>query len=219
MGIIELKRQEKMVIAELGGRHRVLSWAVCGGGMTTASQVVWAYFRNTDLPIGADPIALLRDRLQHAGLPEAVGMMTSRNLDHVHSAAVDVDGVQAAAVATVGLSNALRVGDPPGQGQVGTINLLVRLSTPLSQAAMVEAISIASEARTAAIIAAGWPSRRSGHTATGTGTDCIAIAAPVEGLAQPWCGKHTAEGSAIGQVTLAVINAGVRTWIAQRTER
>ena len=102
---------------------------------------------------------------------------------------------------------------------MGTINLLVRLSTPLSPAAMVEAISIAAEARTAAVTAAGWPSRRSGNIATGTGTDCIAIAAPVEGSAQPWCGKHTAEGSAIGQATLAVIDTGVQTWIAQRSER
>ena len=219
MGIISLQRQEKMVIASLGRPPQMLSWAVCGGGMAIASDVVWAYFRNTDLPIGADPVALLRQRLERAGLPGAVGMMTSRNLDHVHTAAVDVGGVQAEAVATVGLSNALRVGDPPGRGSVGTINLLVRLSTPLSPAAMVEAISIATEARTAAVAAGGWPSRRSGRIATGTGTDCIAIAAPLEGTAQPWCGKHTAEGSAIGQTTFEVIDAGVRAWIAQRAER
>lgn len=219
MGIIELQRRQKMVVAALDGPHRVLSWAVCGGGMTIASAVVWTYFRNTDLPIGADPVALLRARLVQAGLPGAVGMMTSRNLDHVHTASVEVDGVQAEAVATVGLSNALRVGDPPGRGVVGTINLLVRLSTPLSPAAMVEAISIATEARTAAVTAAGWPSRRTGHIATGTGTDCIVIAAPLGEPAQAWCGKHTAEGSAIGQSTLTVIDAGVRTWLTQRTEK
>ncbi|MFT5683873.1 MAG: adenosylcobinamide amidohydrolase [Myxococcota bacterium] len=216
---ISLERREKMVVARLGGPHRMLSSAVHGGGLTVAQDVVWTYFRNTDLPIGSDPIALLTTRLSDAGLSESVAMMTSRNLAHVHTAAATSEGIRAEAVATVGLSNALRVGDPPGFAPLGTINLLVCLSVPLTDAALVEAVAIAVEARTAAVSAASWPSRRSGKPATGTGTDAIIIAAPLSGEPLPWCGKHTAAGSAMGQVAFAVIDEGVRTWVAQRAEK
>ena len=161
-------------------------------------------------------MALLQGWLLEADLPDAVGMLTSRSLQYVHTAAVTVEGITAEAVATVGLSNALRVGDPPGAMSPGTINLLVRLSAALSLAGSLEALSIAAEARTAAVSAAGWPSRRTDGVATGTGTDCIALATPLRDTALPWCGKHTAAGSAIGQAVLAVIGEGVRCWISQR---
>ncbi|MDG1478033.1 MAG: adenosylcobinamide amidohydrolase [Myxococcota bacterium] len=216
---VSLERREKMVIARLGRPHRVLSSAIHGGGLTSAQDIVWTHFHNTELPIGADPLALLTARLSDAGLTDAVAMMTSRDLAHVHTAAATSEGVCVEAVATVGLSNALRVGDPPGFAPLGTINLLVRISVPLTEAALVEAICIVTEARTAAVASASWPSRRTGAPATGTGTDCIVVAAPLAGTAQPWCGKHTAAGSALGQATLSVIGDGVRTWVAQRAER
>lgn len=58
----------------------------------------------------------------------------------------------------------------------GTINLLVHINNPLSVAAHIEAMSIAAEARTAAIIELGLTV--GGRAATGTGTDCIAVSAP-----------------------------------------
>ncbi len=216
---ISLERREKMVIAHLGRPHRVLSSAIHGGGLTKAQDVVWTHFHNTELPIGADPLTLLAARLSEAGLTDAVAMMTSRDLAHVHTAAATSEGIRAEAVATVGLSNALRVGDPPGFAPLGTINLLVRISVPLTEAALIEAICIVTEARTAAVSSASWPSRRTGAPATGTGTDCIVVAAPLEGEPLPWCGKHTAAGSALGQAALSVIGDGVRTWVAQRAER
>jgi adenosylcobinamide amidohydrolase len=216
---ISLERRERMVVARLGSPHRMISSAIRGGGVTVAQDVVWTHFRNTDLPIGADPLALLTARLSDAGLTEAVAMMTSRDLAHVHTAAAVSEGIRAEAVATVGLSNALRVGDPPGFAPLGTINLLVQLSVPLTEAALVEAICIVTEARTTAVASATWPSRRTGSPATGTGTDCIVVAAPLAGDPLPWCGKHTAAGSALGQAALSVIGDGVRTWVAQRAER
>ncbi len=217
--VISLERRERMVLARLGTPHRLLSSALHGGGLTVAQDVVWTYFRNTDLPLGADPLALLTARLSEAGLTDAVAMMTSRDLTHVHTATAESEGIRAEAVATVGLSNALRVGDPPGFAPLGTINLLIRLSAPLTDAALVEAICVVAEARTAAVSAASWPSRRTGEPATGTGTDCIVVAAPLSGEPLPWCGKHTAAGSALGQAALSVIRDGVGTWVAQRAEK
>ena len=81
----------------------------------------------------------------------------------------------------------------------GTINLIVLINQALGEAAMVEAIQIATEARVAAVLAARVKSVCSGKPATGTGTDCIVVAAPVEGPAHLYCGKHTRLGELIGR--------------------
>jgi adenosylcobinamide amidohydrolase len=111
---------------------------------------------------------------------------------------------------TAGFSNALRAGDRATvlSTQAGTINVIVMVNSPLTRAAMVEAVHIATEARTLAVLAAGIKSVRSGAPATGTGTDCIAIAAPVLATArsvraEQYCGKHTLLGELIGRAVLA----------------
>lgn len=163
-----------------------------------------------------DPLAHLAERLAAAGCSHAVGLMTSRNLDNVHTATHTAGDVRADAVATVGLSNALRIGDPPGFAPpAGTINILVRTSVGLTVSALVEAIAMVAEARTAAVREAGWPSSRSGAPSTGTGTDCIVVAAPLQVPEALWCGKHTDAGSAIGAAALAAVADGVSRWLAQ----
>ena len=110
-----------------------------------------------------------------------------------------------------GLGNALRAGDPPGPGRVGTINLLCRSSAPLTAEAQLEALALAAEARTLAVREAGVPSTRTGLPASGTGTDCIVIASP-RGRAPggvPYAGKHTAIGHAIGAAVLEATRRGV----------
>lgn len=220
---LRLIRRPPLVIAELEGPHRILSSAIWGGGLVERRAVAWLQVRNQDLPVDVDPLALLREHLQAAGRPDAVGLMTSRNMRFVHTASVSVGGVTASAVATVGLSNALRIGDPPGFAPAaGTVNLLVRLSAPLTDAALVEALALAAEARTTAVSASGWASVRTGAPATGTGTDCLVIAAPVASSGSqplPWCGKHTAAGSALGRAALAALSEGVEVWLRGRAKK
>ena len=85
-----------------------------------------------------------------------------------------------------GISNALRVGNRATvlSTHAGTINLIVVMNRPLTRAAMVEAVQIATEARALAVLEAGIKSVRSGAPATGTGTHCIAIAAPMRATAR-----------------------------------
>jgi adenosylcobinamide amidohydrolase len=47
--------------------------------------------------------------------------------------------------------------------------------------------------------------------ATGTGTDCIAVAAP-QG-AEAFSGLHTALGEAIGQAVLRAVGKGAQVWM------
>jgi adenosylcobinamide amidohydrolase len=151
-------------------------------------------------------------------LHEAVGLLTSRDLAaHVVQSARHGD-VVARCVATVGLGNALRAGDAPVPGErAGTINVLCHVSVPLSELASLEALALAAEARTCALLEAGLPSRTSGQPATGTGTDCIVIASPLaEGAsAQAYAGKHTAVGHVIGAAVHAALCEGIAGWLAQ----
>jgi adenosylcobinamide amidohydrolase len=143
----------------------------------------------------------------------AVGLLTSCDIDAFVDKAVTYGEVAARCVATIGLSNALRAGDTPGApARVGTINALCHVSTPLTPEAMIEAMALASEARALAVREADIPSRRSGEPSSGTGTDCIVIAAPDGDAATPYAGKHTAVGHVIGASVHDAIRDGVAQW-------
>ena len=77
---------------------------------------------------------------------------------------------------------------------------------------MVEALSIVAEARTAAVLELGVESRRSAGLATGTGTDCIAVLAPIAGAASVYAGKHTAIGYVVGAAVGTALGAALERW-------
>lgn len=193
----------------------VLSWAVARPGFQSARRVVWFEVKDADLPPEVDPAALLGARLSKAGLEDAVAMMTARDVRRHHLAAARSGAVTAQCLATAGLSNAARVGAPAAhEGRAGTINLLAAVSVRLTDTALIEAVSIAAEARTAAVIDCRWDAQ--GGVATGTGTDCIAVACPETGDAEPFAGLHTAAGEALGAAVYEAVRLGVREWIDGR---
>ena len=140
-------------------------------------------------------------------------MLTGSNLERVVLAERSYGGVAAQVVATVGLSNALRVGDPPGlKVPVGTINILCRVSQPLSEEAMIETLSMVAEARTLAILDSSVGSIRSGLPSTGTGTDCIVVASPPGRGKIRFAGKHTEAGHVVGAAVTDALRRGVELW-------
>lgn len=207
----------RSLVVRLGGRHAVLGWAIVGGGRRTASEVVVCEVRDDELRPPVDPERLLRERLAALSLPRSVGLLTSREVDRHVSAEAKHGDAWARCVATVGLGNALRAGDPPGPAaRIGTINVVCQVSEPLSELALIEAVSIAAEARTAAVLEARVPSRRTGAPATGTGTDCIVIAAPERDGGARYAGKHTALGYVIGAAVLEAVHRGAVAWVEER---
>ncbi|HEY2745638.1 MAG TPA: adenosylcobinamide amidohydrolase [Polyangia bacterium] len=214
---------ERLLVVRFPRVHRTLSWALCGGGLGLTRAVAWRYVERGELSPSVDAAKLLADTLKQHGLEHAVGMMTARALSTFDCVEKQRDGVAARAVATVGLGNALAAGDAPGPmllaPRVGTINVLVQLSHALDEAGLAEALSIASEARTAAVLDGRVPSRRSQGLATGTGTDCIVVAAPETGEPLRWVGKHTAAGALVGGVVREAVARGVRRWIAEEVAR
>ncbi|HEX4407043.1 MAG TPA: adenosylcobinamide amidohydrolase [Polyangia bacterium] len=207
----------RALVVPLDGAHEVLSWAIVNGGRRRADCVVWREVRLTELDPDIDARDVMRDSLVHVGRPDAVGLMTARDVRRFEDVTVEIRGVRARCVATVGLGNARAVGDPPDDAHAGTINLLCVVSVPLAEEALVEACALVAEARTAALLASGWPSPVSGRPASGTGTDCIVVAAPaVDAVeAERFAGKHTAVGAAIGAAVYRAVDLGVKRWLEE----
>jgi len=212
LSAIDVTRSGRALVVRFAAEERVCSWAIAGGGMRSARSVVWIEVRDEELRPPVDARAFLAARLAEHGAADGVGMLTSRSLD----AWVDVTrahgDVSARCIATAGLGNALRAGDLPGvAGRIGTINLLCRVDVALSDEALLEAMAIATEARTAAVIDARIPSRRSGAIATGTGTDCVVVACP-QGAGEAYAGKHTRVGHVIGAAVYDAIAEATAQW-------
>ena len=197
---------------DLGGEMRVLSWAVNRPGFVTARQFLWREVRNADLPEELDVEAWFAAELAARGSAQAVAFLTSRDIRHFHEATAAVGATEARALVTVGLSNAERVGhrmDRTGQNW-GTINVALRLNRSLTEAALLEVMSIAVEARTAAVMDVDMP--LGPGRATGTGTDCVAVAA-FEGR-ERYAGLHTDIGEAAGRAVYTAVLDGARHWMA-----
>jgi len=208
---------DRWLVVALPALHVTASWALVGGGVRHADRIAWHRVEEHELRPPADARALLRERLHQRRLAQAVGLMTSRNLTRYRDVTRGDAEVNARCIATVGLGNALRIGDPPGPaGRIGTINLLCCVSVPLSENGLLETLSLAAEARTAAILRAGISSRRTGLPATGTGTDCIVVAAPVGRPARAYAGKHTRIGHAVGAAVEAAVVQGAQDWQAEQ---
>jgi adenosylcobinamide kinase/adenosylcobinamide-phosphate guanylyltransferase len=138
-----------------------------------------------------------------------VAMMTGVPMRYAAAAKASRNGLTIGVWCTAGCSNALRVGDPGtvelGVAEAplpGTINIIVLINQPLSDSAMVEAVQIASEGRVVAVDLAKIKSVMSDETATGTGTDCIVVAAPDRAAKHVYCGKHTRLGELIGRTVV-----------------
>ncbi|WP_435865867.1 adenosylcobinamide amidohydrolase [Streptomyces wedmorensis] len=149
---------------------RMVSSAVLGGGVGERAWVL-----NAQVPPGygrLDPVAHLRELASGAGLEgSGVGLMTAASVADRRYAADG--GTQAVVTAGIGVRGWAAA---PGAGDVvaprpGTINIIVSLPVPLTDAALVNAVATATEAKTQALVELG-------ADASGTPTDAVCVAAP-----------------------------------------
>lgn len=209
--------RERTLAVILPAPADALGWAPLGGGFRRTRLIVNHQVALDDRVATEAPARRLRRVIRALGLDPrgAVGMMTGADLARVAVTSARRDGLGVGAWCTAGCANALRVGDraTAGSDGVGTINLIVTIDRPLSRPALVEASQIAVEARTAAMLAAQIPSVRSRRLATGTGTDCVTVAAPraLAGAPEPlvYCGMHTLAGELIGRAVFAAVTGAL----------
>lgn len=181
---------------------RTIASAPHGGGLGLRRWVV-----NAQVPASygrRDADAHLRKLGVSCGLPgRGVGMLTAADVRAVRTT-VDDD---VAVAGTVGIGHPAWAAAPDVAGPVpvvGTINVLVWVPARLSDAALVNAVATATEAKSQALWDLGVP-------ATGTATDAVCIACPDEGRPAAFGGPRSLWGARLARAVHAAVLAGGRT--------
>ena len=184
---------------------RAISSAPHGGGIGLRGWVL-----NAQVPASyarRDPDRHLARLGVTMGLTgRGVGMLTAADV-RAHTVGTDA-GVEA--TATVGLGRPIRAAAPPDDRQavfLGTINLMVVVPARLSDAALVNAVATATEAKTQALADLGLD-------ATGTATDAVCVVCPAQGTAAAFGGPRSEWGSRIARAVHAVVLAGGRPGVS-----
>jgi len=199
--------------------QRVISSAILNGGLVKADHIV-----NQKVPKHSSaceiPEKSLSDYAKAQGWQgHVVGMMTAASMSSLRIEQACVEGMNITVLVTTGISNARRAGDKADiqellgtTHEVGTINLILIFSNQLTDAAMIEAMMIATEAKAAALQNAEVLSPVSGLLATGTGTDAIAVISSSDDSQKiKFCGKHVLLGEWIGRLVIRAVTRSLET--------
>ena len=179
---------------------RAASTSVLGGGIGPR-----AWFLNASVPAdyaADDPVSDLRALAAGAGLDgDGVGMLTAKDVRDV--VVEEDDGVQVAA--TVGLGWPTWAAAPPDAdvAVVGTVNLLVVVPAALGDAALVNAVATATEAKVQALVEAG-------VDGAGTATDAVCVVALDEGPEEPFGGPRSSWGAPLARAVHRAVLRGAR---------
>ncbi|WP_214416662.1 adenosylcobinamide amidohydrolase [Sphaerisporangium fuscum] len=202
---------------EFGPGWRMISSAMVGGGIGPGewvlnAQVVGAYSR-------MDPVEHLIE-LSPAG--PGVAMMTAAAVERytrAHDGGVD-------AVATVGLRVPTWAASPEGVPDVelrperaaapvpvtaapapGTINIIVAVPVAMTDAALVNTVMTVTEAKTQALIEAG-------YECTGTASDAVCVAVRADGPQELFGGPRATWGARAARAVHRAVLTGARAWAA-----
>lgn len=216
------------VLWEFGPGWRMISSAILGGGIgprewVLNAQVVGGYAR-------MDPAEHLAE-LAPPG--PGVGMMTAASAERYVTARDG--GVEV--MATVGLRVPTWAAAPEGAADPelaperrdrapavspretpggdgsrfvpGTVNIVVAVPAALTDAALVNTVMTATEAKTQALIEAGFP-------CTGTASDAVCVAARTDGPADPFGGPRSTWGARLARAVHDAVRRGAADWLARR---
>jgi adenosylcobinamide hydrolase len=202
-----------VAVISFSRKMEALCSTVLNGGMViTDTAVIIQVPPNYDCK---DPKVDIARVMNHLSLPDdSIVFMTAAEVDHVM---IRVDhaynGEEACAIVTAGLSNQVIAGDELQDWErrhalsqkrrealmkVGTINTIVILPKPLTDAAKVNAVIAATEAKTAAL-------NDLGYKETGTTSDSVAIICPTMGERVPYAGTGFGLGICLAQAVRSAV--------------
>jgi adenosylcobinamide hydrolase len=222
---IEDGRPWPVLVWAPGDGYRMISTAVDGGGLGERrwwlnTQVQREYHE-------PDPAAHVRRIAAGLGLTgPGVGLLTAADVRQWRSATDD--GVQVAATVGLGLpvpaaASPEAIARETEHTGPGTINILVVLPVPVQDAALVNLVITATEAKTQALVEAGVPG-------TGTSSDALCIACPVVACPVVACpvvagtgleeveeygGPRSTWGARVARAVHAAVAAGTADWLAR----
>lgn len=178
---------------------RCVATTVLGGGIGEREWLVNAEVHHEYHLDPGPHLVRIAAELGLAG--SGVGFLTASTVSRYTTGA---DG-GASCAATVGLGHPTWAAAPdPGPAPpVGTINLVCWVPVPLDDAALVNAVATATEAKTQALIEAGVPG-------TGTASDAVAICCPPGG-GEPYGGPRSTWGARLARAVHTAVGRAVDT--------
>jgi adenosylcobinamide hydrolase len=170
-----------------------ISSSVTGGGILSTRYIVNMHVdKNYNSACPADDLVALAQR---RGIAEPFqGLMTAVYLEKTKIETLCEQGITVTALMTAGIGNASCAGiSAPAAPQPGTINTILLVDANLTPAALVNAVMIATEAKTATLYDQNTHTT-DGLPATGTSSDAICIACTGRGEATDYAGAATLVG-------------------------
>jgi adenosylcobinamide amidohydrolase len=179
---------------------RVVSSAVLGGGIGERAWILNAQVRHGYDRL--DPAEHLRELAEATGLRgEGVGLLTAADVDAVQSTTDGGSRVDA----TVGIRVPTWAAAPDGAAAIvpaaGTINVVGFVPVPLTDGALVNLATTATEAKTQALLDAGVPG-------TGTATDAVCIVSPPGDAVELFGGPRSVWGARLARAVHAAVLGG-----------
>jgi adenosylcobinamide hydrolase len=229
--------EARTLVIDLDAPRIVLSSAPRGGGLIRARYIL--NHQVLPNPVGspqaartcscADPTGYLGQVAAGLGAKrQSVALMTAVPMEQLVTLREEEDGLWVEGFFTVGVTNAMRAGQPAPareRGQPhsvpGTINIILVTNARLARGAMVEAVQVITEAKASALMSQDVPTWTGLPGATGTGTDAVVVVSGA-GKAGPslrYCGTHTRMGELIGGLVHRGVSEGLRRskrWRAPR---
>ena len=210
---------DRTLVVRFSPPRRVISSAVRGGGIGLAHAIinhqVSEPFKHSkkekpQTQQWEDPTRTLGKIVDRLGISgRCVGLMTLVDLGHLVVTREQAVGLWVEGFFTIGVTNTVRAGEPTfDRSRVGTINIILVTNAKLAMAALVGAVTVATESKTAILLEERIPSSSGSGLATGTGTDSIVIAIG-DGPRLRYSGTHTKMGELIGRVVTRGMGEGL----------
>lgn len=199
---------------------KVLSSALVGSGFQWATHFVNRQVsKDYDCE---DAKTEMKHYLRRRGFPvqQTIGMMTAVSVEDAVCTYENHGAFSVWTVVTAGVGNAVDAAQAWKRARldqkIGTINIIVFIDGNLTEAAYVQAVMTATEAKTKALYDEKITDPETNSYATGTSTDCIAIAATQTGEIFPYAGTITPIGKAIGRTVYEATREALRRYQQRR---
>ena len=215
--------QDRTLVIDFSKPRLAISSAVLGGGIRHTRVVINHQVdggrgdpsQKPDTKFLDPPRYLKHIMTRVAGTRRGMALMTAVDLRYLVLKRVECKSLWVEGFFTVGISNATCAGEPVVNRKnfqttqvPGTMNIILVTNACFPHSALVSAIGVATESKTAVMLEQGIPSWSGRLGATGTGTDAIVLVSG-DGPALSYSGTHTKIGELIGRVVRKGISQGL----------
>jgi adenosylcobinamide hydrolase len=195
---------------------RAVSSAIVGGGVAEVRSIV-----NLHVPRGFqcdESERRLDDFVRRRSLARPfVGLLTGAATEQAEHTTERREGLTVWSIVTLGLSNRSTAGRSPAMAwRPSTINTIVIVDGQPEDAALVNLVITATEAKTLALADGGVRSL-DGEMVTGTSTDAVVVAATGRGASYRFGGPVSELGSVVARAVKSTMDASVARWMREHS--